>query len=198
MTDYEDLIMGASANIDDIHSPVSDTEEAIIVNVSTRDFTILPTFNRIIGVVGDRNSEEVSFRIDRFIDSHDISECAEHKVFWRNIETQKDGEAVLTVKLSETDENAVLLGWLISEEVTEDPGDIEFSLSIADFDEDGQEIYRWGTIDGSGLRIVDSSFREENPGTIQKSYVSLVDQGTGKKYKVYVSNGKLMMVESEG
>lgn len=200
MTDYTDEIL-AVANAEDLHSPVSDTEEAIIVNVDSRDFTFPKGFQPIIGVKRDKNSEVVSFKIDRYIDSHDISECAVHRVYWKNEEAGTKGYVdIEDIKLSETDENTVLLGWLIDEDVTAVPGEISFSLRFNDYDEDGQESYEWKTIYGDGLIVLDDpDYDEEEPITIRKSYVALTDQATGEKYKVYVSNGKLMMEkESEG
>lgn len=200
MTDYTDEIL-AVANTEDLHSPVSDTEEAIIVNVATRDFTLPKGFQPIIGVVGDKNSEVVSFKIDRYIDSHDISECAVHRVYWKNEEAGTKGHFdIEDIKLTETDENTVLLGWLIDDDVTASPGEISFSLRFEDYDEDGQCTYRWNTFYGGDLIILENDVDdEEEPTTIRKSYVALTDQTTGEKFKVYVSNGKLMMEEeSEG
>lgn len=208
MTDYTDMIMTAS-DTEELHSPVADTEEAIIVNTDSRDFTLGASFNPIIGVVGDHKSEVVSFAIDRFIDSHDVSECAEHKVFWKSfVTTEVDG--VLTkvvnaegyskiedIKLSDDDEDTVLLGWLITEDVTQSAGEVEFRLQISDYDADGQLTYRWKTIYGNGLLIKEGE-GDDFHETIPKSFVSLIDQETGEKYRLSVSNGKLIMNESEG
>lgn len=197
MTDYTNEILAAALNID-AHSPVSDTEDPIIVNVKTRDFTLGPNVTRIIGVVGDKDSNIVSFSLPRLIDSHDISGCASHKVYWRNIETQKEGEFTIKDIKTSDGEDTVLLGWLISDEVTDEAGEIEYSLEIEDFDSAGQLIYSWNTIYGSGLMVIEGREDKVHPVFIPKSYITLVDQETGKKHNVYVSNGKLMMEERKG
>lgn len=195
MTDYTEMILNASVT-EELHSHVADTEEAITVNEATRDFTFGANFNPIVGVVGDKKSEMVTFKVPRFIDSHDISECDTHKVFWANIETNNEGEdEIAEVKVSETDENIVLLGWLIDDDVTQDAGPLAFSLRIADHNEEGQVIYRWKTVDGEGLSIADTRFKDEHNDTIRKSYVRLTDQTTGEAFKLYVSKGKLYMEE---
>lgn len=152
MPDYTEQINMASTT-EELHSPVIDNDDVIIVNVEMRDFTFGAAFNTIIGVVGDKNSEIVSFKINRLIDGHDISECAEHKLFWRNVDTKKEDAVALDVKISEDDEETVMLGWLIKEDVTEAPGKIEFALQISDFDTEGKTIYEWNTKKGTGLTV---------------------------------------------
>lgn len=183
--------------IDDLHSPVSDTEQSIIVNEATRSFTIPTDFNPIIGVVGDCNSEMVSFLVPKFIDSHNIFECSEKKIFWKNKEAFTEGESD-AFEVVESDEDHLKIQWLISDKIAANAGEITFALQISDYDEDGTLIYRWKTIDGEGIRIESTQFGESVNETIQKSFVKLVDQTTGEKYKLYVTNGKLLMGKGEG
>lgn len=197
MTDYTDAILAASVT-DELHSHVSDTEAEIIVNEGSRDFSFSEGFNMVIGVVGDKNSEAVSFKMPRFIDSHDISECAQHRILWKNEEAGLDGYFDSEdIKISESEEDKLILGWLISDEVTAAAGEISFALQISDYDADGQLSYRWQTLYGHGLLILEGPESEVYPEKIRKSYVPMVDQVTGKKYKLYVSYGKLMIGESE-
>jgi len=204
MTDYTDAILTMS-DTEELHSPVSDTETAIIVNEGTRGFSFPDNFNMVIGVVGDHNSEVVSFLLPRYIDNHDVSECAEHRIIWKRTTYVNDDEKVTEgyfdtddIKISEDDESKVLLGWLISNEVTEEAGEISFALQLSDYDADGEPSYRWKTIYGEGLLIVDGPDSGEYPETIRKNHVNMVDQTTGAKYKLYVADGKLRLEESEG
>ena len=152
MPDYTEQINMASTT-EELHSPVIDNDDIIIVNVEMRDFTFGAAFNKIIGVVGDKNCEIVSFKIKRIIDGHDISGCAEHKLFWRNVDTHEEGEFSLDVKISEDDEETVIFGWLSEEEVTQNPGAFEFALQILDFGADGEVVYEWNTKKGTGLTV---------------------------------------------
>ena len=105
MSDYTNQILAISK----MHSPVKDTETAIIVNVGTRDFSLGSKFNNLIGVVGDHNSNEVTFQLPRYIDSHDISQCSKHTVLWENPKAETSGEfSNVSISVSE-DENMVFL-----------------------------------------------------------------------------------------
>lgn len=159
MSDYLEQINQIS---EELHSPVIDNDEAIIVNVEERTFTVGKI--RRIGIVGDKNSEIVSFRIDRYIEGHNISECSEYKVFWRHETTKKEGyHTIDIVKVSE-DEDVVFLGWKIDDNVTETAGEIAFALKISDYDSDGECIYEFNTKEGSGL-FVEPGFKSSNGGT---------------------------------
>lgn len=193
MSDYTELISAVS---EDMHSEVTDTEEAIIVNTDSRTFSLGESFNKIIGVTGDHNSEAVSFSIDKYIDSHDIEGCAEHKLYWENKEAETSGEATLKIKPQSQDK--LILEWLVEGAVTEHAGEISFSLEITDYDVDGKLLYRWQATDGEGLIIKQGRQRKENyPEPIEESFVSLIDQATGSTYRVYVEDGKLMLLQSE-
>jgi hypothetical protein len=183
-------------DIDSTHADAMfDTDEAITINTDTKDFSFGKNFNNVIGVVGDHNSEIVSFKIDRFIENHDISQCMSHRIFWKNTDTNKSDKDDLSIKV--LDDNIVLLSWLISDKVTESAGNLEFAVHISDYDSNGQLCYRWKTKPGNGLRIENGFIEEEYQESIPKCFVSMIDQETGKKYRLYVSNGKLLMEESE-
>lgn len=191
MTDFTNLINEVSEGL---HSPVTDTDIAIVVNEDTRDFTLPDGFNPIVGVVGDCNSEIVTFEVPKHIETHNVMECSEIKVFWKNESAGSDGEFEVT-DIREKDESTVRFGWRIDENVAAHEGELTFALQFTDYDADGQVLYRWKTIDGTGIRIEGTQFGESVNETIQKSFVKLVDQTTGEKYKLYISKGKLYMEE---
>ena len=186
MTDYMDQINQASLT-EELHSPVADVEDAIIVNVETRDFTIDENFHRIIGVVDEHNSEVVSFKITRYVEHHDISECAEHKVFWRNVDTQASGYYLLKkdkdIHLSD-DESAVILGWKIDKKVTAAAGNIEFALQILDYGSDLEVTYELNTRKGQGLEIVEGFEGKGDVGIIpEPRKVGVVVSDTQPEFK---------------
>ena len=159
MGNYEDVIYGIS----NLHSPVKDTEAAIIVNAGTRDFTFGEDFNPVIGVVGDHNSNEVTFLLPRYIDSHDISQCIKRVILWENKAAGTCGEYKrVGVEVSE-DSETVKLTWLISGAVTKDAGDISYGILIEDYDEDNVLSYRWQTVAGTGLQVAAGVKRDVNP-----------------------------------
>lgn len=149
MTDYANEIGAILAS----HSTVEDTDTAITVNVSTREFELgkVPT---LIGIIGDHNSNVVSFKFPKCIDNHEIAECAKKYVIWRNKDTLKMGRFdIEDIKVN--DDGSVLFGWLISAGVTQDVGEIEYCIKISDYDEYGKLIYKWNSKWGNGLFIAD-------------------------------------------
>lgn len=177
------------------HSPVADEELEIIVDEMTRSFVLPEGFNPIVGVVGDCNSEVVSFIVPKIIEGHDVYACAEKKIFWKNKNSETSGE--FTVENIVENEEDLTLEWLISDAVAANSGELSFELQISDYDDQGQVTYRWRATGGKGLMILPTEFDGSVNETPQKSFVRLVDQSTGKHYQLYVSDGKLNMVESE-
>ena len=64
---------------------IQDAGVPLVVDPFTRKVTV-PATERVIGVVGDHCSEQVTFSLARNIDNHDMTTCTERYVSWRNVD----------------------------------------------------------------------------------------------------------------
>lgn len=124
-------------------------EEPFYVNANTRKITI-PNNRKQIGVVGDNYAEIVFFKIARYFDTVDFgSTSVMATIEWQKTSgNKKSGVSAAWVKeLSLDPDGDVLIGWPIQEEMTEEAGNIEFSLRLAQIDPDNENslIYSFGT-----------------------------------------------------
>ena len=111
-------------------------EEPFYVNANTRKITI-PSALKQIGVVGDNYAEIVYFKIARYFDTVDFgSESIRASIEWKKLSGAKnEGISEAWVKeLSRDAEGDVLIGWPITEEMTEEAGQLKFSLRLTQFD----------------------------------------------------------------
>ena len=124
-------------------------EEPFYVDANTRKITI-PNNRKQIGVIGDNYAEIIFFKIARYFDSVDFgSESIVATVEWQKTSGSKNsGSSAAWIKeLSSDPDGDMLIGWAIQEEMTEEAGNIEFSLRLMQFDPDDSEklIYNFNT-----------------------------------------------------
>ena len=104
-----------------------DKEPTIKVNANTRAITV-PSELKNLAVVGDVISEIVFFEIDRFFDTMDFGAQDLQAV----VEWKRNGEdgiiSPIYIKELSLLPNKVLIGWPITRDITEEAGQIEFSL----------------------------------------------------------------------
>lgn len=122
-------------------------EPVFEINADTRAITIPQQF-KSIGVTGDNIAEIVFFSIDRFFDAVDfgapeIEAVIEwHRTTGDNQDTYVDKAYIKELTLKE---NKVLIGWVIDERITEEPGTIEFAVRLVMKDEKNEIIYSFST-----------------------------------------------------
>lgn len=114
---------------------------------------IVPQMHKVIGAVGDVNSEKVTFRCPKLIDGHDISGCSRKYVTWKNTEGTIGH---CNLGLLSTDENYAYFEWLIPEGLTVSSGLVSFSIHFEDVDRNGRYTYRWGTAPCNECEILES------------------------------------------
>lgn len=124
-------------------------EEPFYVNANTRKITI-PNDRKQIGVVGDNYAEIVFFKIARYFDTVDFgSTSVMATIEWQKTSGSKNSgvSAAWVKELSLDPDGDVLIGWPIQEEMTEEAGNIEFSLRLVQIDPDNENsfIYSFGT-----------------------------------------------------
>lgn len=129
-------------------SKIQDTETHFIIDPNTRTITNSSAGNNII-VQHDHNSERFTFEIPRYVDGHDMSECTEVRVNYRNATSnglnKTDGVYICNdLAISEEDEDKVTFSWLLSSATTQYIGSLYFSLVFVCLD--GVTIaYAWNT-----------------------------------------------------
>ena len=127
---------------------IKDTETHFVIDPTTRSITNGSAGNNII-VQHDHNSERFTFEIPRYVDGHDMSECTEVRVNYRNATSnglnKTDGVYICNdLAISEEDEDKVTFSWLLSSATTQYIGSLYFSLVFVCLD--GVAIaYAWNT-----------------------------------------------------
>lgn len=132
---------------------IEDTNTPFEVDPVARK-VVVPYAGRVIGVIGDHRSEQVTFKMPQIIDGHNMTTCNRKYVAWRNVlgELGTDG-----LEIVEERENFTIYGWTVRDALTKEMGLVEFSLHFeCDGPETGKKIYSWGTHTCSECEILDS------------------------------------------
>ena len=148
---------------------IQDAGAPLIVDHFHRRVTV-PSTERVIGVVGDHLSEQVTFQIARHIDNHDMLEgCPIKYVAWRNVNGET-GTDELTVVKEGSENEPMILGWTIRDRVAIAKGLVDFSLHFEKRDPvTNQKQYSWGTFKCTECEILDSV--NSAPGAYEAIYI---------------------------
>lgn len=117
-------------------------EEPLKIDANKRTITLPASFKKNgIGVMGDQIAEILFFKIDRYFDTTDLyNETIQ--IEWENAngEIGFSGPYPTQYVVTENGNDYVYFGWPISEELTETPGNIKFSVRFYSIDEiDGEK-----------------------------------------------------------
>lgn len=115
------------------------------VNANTREITVPPNFKKYgVSVSGDQIAETLLFRIDRFIDYHDLVNTTIF-VQWtrpgKEPEEEREGASLITLVDYETEPGKLWLGWPLTSEVTKEAGPLKFSLRFFKTNQGSASIY---------------------------------------------------------
>lgn len=135
-----------------MHGTIQDSNPALKINGATRRVEV-PATLRTIGVVGDRNSEQLTFEAPRFIEGHDVAGCTAVWVTWADAHGTT-GKHVITSKKVTADK--VGFAWTLSADATKAAGPLSFAVSFVDLDGEGVALYKWGTALCKELSIADT------------------------------------------
>lgn len=161
----------------------------------------------------DHNSERLTFELPRMIDGHDMSLCDIVQVHYVNTDSAthkelRDVYEVNDLQVSPDDEDVVICSWLVSSNATRYVGTLAFALSFKCSDDSGEIIYSWNTAVNNNV-VVSSTLNNGGAVVAQYSDVleawrlelfsmgfsGLIDVSSGRVYKLYTKDGKLMMTE---
>lgn len=140
MANFNDLLTKIHNKATASTSIISDANDVIVINVD-RSFTIPEEFNKTIAFEGDVNSQIVTFTCNKIAEGHNLFDCQEKRLRWKNIASEREGSSKL---ISREEENTLVLEWQAPPEAFTKAGQLEISISIFDF-LDKQIAYSWNT-----------------------------------------------------
>lgn len=125
-----------------------DDGKYFIINPDTRKVTIPVKYS---SVIGDNGSQIFTFSIKRYIDGYDIMDCNDVTIHY-DIISEENGSKLYSdvyqcddLRVSETDENIVLVSWKLSKNATKFNGilsfTIKYSTTYVDEEEQVKETY---------------------------------------------------------
>lgn len=135
-----------------MHSTVKDSGTFLVVDPATRTVTA-PEGQRALGVSGDHLSEQVTFEVPQFIDSHDVTMCLRKYITWANA-VGEVGHDELT--LDRTADGKAYFVWSVRDGLTMAPGFVKFSIHFEDADDAQRVVYRWGTKTCADFEVLDA------------------------------------------
>lgn len=200
---------------------VLDTDHRFVVNPFTREITSKSPQKDVL-IQNDHNSERFTFEIPRYIEGRDVGLCNIIQVCYTNGPTT----GVYTVDdlaVYPWVNDLLTCSWLISQNATANVGSLEFMLHFAQINDDASVEYAWNTHSYKDVTIAENMYNAESlanqyvdavqqmkvavENDIQeyvntaidssKNSITMVDQATGSNYKLYISNGQIMLEESE-
>lgn len=154
---------------------VIDTDIHYKIDGVTRTVVNVNETKRML-VQGDHNSERFTFEVPRFVDGHDLSECNFVQVNYRNEDAFQKNVSISFYDVDDlhikdnSDDEIVVLSWLIEKEATIYEGTLNFSISFQCIVE-GKVAYSWNTTTFKGIDIKpaihnDKKIIEEYPSVI--------------------------------
>lgn len=121
----------------------------------------------------DHNSERFTFSLPRFVEGHDMME-SKAEVHYTTAKEGIPGLYVMTdLHIDAEDESKVVCTWLLSQNVTMEPGAIKFSLRFSCVDDAGEIIYAWNTAPFVGISVTPGIY---NADAIVEQYADVLEQ----------------------
>lgn len=121
-------------------------EEPLEVDATNRTIKIPANFSKLVGVKGDHTAEIVYFKINRYFDAIDLDTqkvCVE----WRHSKDPESHISGIFVKDQVSQPGYLLLGWIIEDDMTFEPGTLEFALRFYSLDEETEKVsYSFSTL----------------------------------------------------
>ena len=147
MASSEDVIKLLSED-DYLHDPIQ-----FDIDNDLRIVTI-PKDGNIIGVVGDKNTNRVNFRMPRYYNGFDMSEF-QVRVNYKNVNQKTSyyevNDLTTAVKTETADEDKLLFTWLVDSDVCEAQGNVNFSVRMLKTADDGTIIQEFNTTIATGF-----------------------------------------------
>ncbi len=127
-------------------------EEPFFIDANKRSITVPKDFvANGVSVQGDEIAEILFFKINRFFDATDLSQCNIY-IQWRSSEVGEDGKPVEGLSRTwiqdvDSEPGYLIFGWPISSKITKAAGNVTFSVRFYRFNSTDDLIYSFSTLD---------------------------------------------------
>ena len=164
-----------------VHS-ITDNDKRFIINPDSRT-AVSPT--RAVVAWMDHNSEYITFKIPRYVESHDMTLCNKVEIHYRNYGDDGERFGIYTINdlhVDPSDENTLVFTWLISQNATSIVGRLIFVIRFQCLD-NTKILYAWSTIVHDAITVSESL---RNTETIVEQYADVLEQ-----WKIELENQKI-------
>jgi len=135
----------------------------------------------------DHNSERLTFEVPKIIEGHDMSTSI---ILIQYIVGANSG--IYEVDDANVEEDTLVFSWLISSNVTQQVGIINFVITFECLGNDGRVVYNWNTKINKDLSVIGGI---SNQSTLAYEYVDVLEQWK-QQIKKSVSDGKVMLADA--
>lgn len=190
MSKAEDLLNSLDEPLIEHRHEVVDTDGCFLIDPDTR--MISPSDGYMLIVMqGDHNSERCTFKLPRYIEQHDMSECNRVKLHYINVGTGSNEQYADVVDMDDfgidpDDEDTVICTWLITRNATQFAGTISILLEYQCVNEDGSIPYEWNTDIYSGITVKKSM---DNSEQVIERHSDVLEQWRIKIIEAIASGG---------
>ena len=156
---------------------IIDNEPVFEINDTTRVISCAAA-SEIAIIQFDHNSERFTFRLNKFVEGHDVTKCNKVEVHYKNIDalTREETSGIYTVddlQPDPEDETKVSCTWLISQNATGKVGKLNFLLRFSSVTDDGTIEYAWNTAMFTGIVISPGMYNSEE---FENEYYDVVEK----------------------
>lgn len=177
---------------------VYDTDAHFKIDPITRAIKNSSTGKNVL-IQYDHNSERFTFELPKLIDGHDMSKCNQVEVHYINIDSTdktKRTEGFFPVKdlqISPESEDVVICSWLISENVTQYAGSLDFLLKFKCVDAEGSVVYRWNTAKHSGISV---SSGMDNGNAVAEAYPDIIAEWEARMGDIETALDEIIAIQN--
>ena len=144
---------------------IIDNEPVFEINDTTRVISCAAA-SEIAIIQFDHNSERFTFRLNKFVEGHDVTKCNKVEVHYKNIDalTREETSGIYMVadlQPDPEDETKVICTWLISQNATGKVGKLNFLLRFSSVTDEGTIEYAWNTAMFTGIVISPGMYNSE-------------------------------------
>lgn len=156
---------------------ITDKDPFFEINDVTRKI-VNSSSSEIAIVQFDHNSERFTFRLNKNIEGHDMTECNKIEVHYKNTDATTLAETlgvyeITDLQVDPDDETKIVCTWLISQNATQRVGKLDFLLRFACVDTDGTIKYAWNTSIFTGIMVSAGLYNAEE---ILQLYTDVLEQ----------------------
>lgn len=135
--------------------------------------------NKTTVIQYDHNSERFTFELPRKIEGHDMAACDRVEVHYINVDSSAKLEAhdiyeIDDLQVNPEDNEKVICSWLLSQNVTQYAGSLNFLLRFVCLDAEGKVSYAWHTAIHTSVSVTAGIMN--NAEEIIQPYVDILAQ----------------------